>query len=83
MTKIQGQLFKMTVRDTDPVEYSFCLHNAAGELVQSLVVNDFLGKTLTLNYSGKANCIACHRAIKKTFNQDGRKNFLNKSCRTS
>lgn len=65
MTQFGGQLFKMAVSGTDPVEYSFVLAGCAN----APKVNGFLGKRLSLNFTGKITCINCQRATKKSFQQ--------------
>lgn len=64
MTKYQGQLHKMQTADADPVQYSFVLKGS-----QPIAVNPYLGQKITLRFTGKINCIACDRPIKKTFQQ--------------
>ena len=47
-------------------------HAEGGELVYYLgthQISESLGKTVTITHTGKKNCIACDRSIKKTFNQ--------------
>lgn len=69
MTKFVGQLHKMAVKHSDPVEYGLVLH-ANGTAITGLpAVNDFLGKTLTLHFTGNISCIGCQRKIPKTYNQ--------------
>ncbi|NRA67959.1 MAG: DUF2797 domain-containing protein [Pseudobacteriovorax sp.] len=36
---------------------------------KSILLNEFLGAKLSFSFTGKINCIACDRSIKKTFNQ--------------
>lgn len=69
MTKITGQLYKMSAKAGDPVEYSFSLHDKDGKALAPISVNACLGKNLSLSFDGAINCIACNRAIKKTYNQ--------------
>ncbi len=71
MTKVsyKGQLYKMAVRHSDPIEYSFVLKQDDKLLDELPLVNSYLGKQLSLEFTGKINCIACNRAISKTFNQ--------------
>lgn len=69
MTKLCGQLHKMSVLGKDPVHYSLVLKNAGQELADLPFVNDFLGQKLTLNFTGNITCINCHRKIAKTYNQ--------------
>lgn len=69
MTNITGHLHKMQVQNNKPVEYSFNLHGTDGSKLPAVSVNSYLGKSLTIEFTGKINCIACNRAIKKTYNQ--------------
>lgn len=64
MTKYQGQLRKMTVVDSDPLQYYFSLGGN-----QPISVNTLLGQKITIRSNGKINCIACNREIKKSFQQ--------------
>jgi hypothetical protein len=69
MTKFTGQLHKMAGSIADPIQYNFVLKKD-GVAIDGLVpVNEFLGQKLGLDFSGKINCIACNRAITKTFQQ--------------
>ena len=58
-----GNLRKMQSELGQPVAYSLPL----GE--ELLPLNDLLGKSLSLKFSGKINCCHCGRGIKKTFSQ--------------
>lgn len=58
-----GNLRKMKAELADPVQYSMVL----GE--EEIPLNPLIGKSLTLKYTGKINCIHCGRVTKKTFNQ--------------
>lgn len=58
-----GNIRKMTARLAGPVEYSLPI----GDQIISL--NNKIGREITLKHTGKINCIACNRAIKKSFNQ--------------
>lgn len=60
---IQGQLHKMHTELSDPVQYSLVLNE------QTIQLNELLGQTVTLNYTGNINCVACGRKTKKSFNQ--------------
>lgn len=57
-------LRKMRSELVSPVKYF--LSNDDNE---DILVNDFLGCTITLNFTGVIQCINCQRSIKKTFNQ--------------
>jgi hypothetical protein len=69
MTNNRGQLHKMSVKAANPVDYNFSWGEVGLGQKTGLGVNQFLGKKLNLSFSGKINCIACNRAIKKTFQQ--------------
>jgi hypothetical protein len=60
---LRGNLRKMRTHLVDPVRYELIL----GE--ETVVLNDFLGKSLRLNYLGEINCIHCGRKTSKSFNQ--------------
>ncbi len=60
-----GQLRKMSV-STNPegvAQYSLTLGD------DTVIVNDFIGKKLTLTYSGQINCVNCQSKTNKSFNQ--------------
>ena len=69
MTNNKGQLQKMSVIDADPIEYSFAWVDGKSVGSEKMSVNQFLGQKISLRFSGKINCIACKRAIKKTYQQ--------------
>lgn len=56
-------LNKMRVADGDTVNYF--LRGGMDELH----INELIGKTLKINYSGKITCVRCGKSIKKTFGQ--------------
>ena len=60
---MQGTLKKMSSRLAGVVEYDLRL----GE--ESVPLNPFIGKTLTLEYTGAIYCDACGRKTKKSFSQ--------------
>ncbi len=53
----------MATEQADPVNY--WLLNADGE---QLLLNDFIGKKIRLNYQGIIHCTSCGRKTKKSFN---------------
>lgn len=59
--KLAGNISKMVVTATTPVSYELPLGS------ERLALNDFLGKTLSLRFTQKINCLACQRSIKKSF----------------
>ena len=61
--RIQGNLEKMRVQLSDPVQYTLPLDDT------QLVLNHYLGKPVCLTYSGLINCINCGRESKKSFSQ--------------
>lgn len=69
MTEFRGQLHKMAVQFAEPVQYSLVLKQG-GEVLNGLpILNEYLGKTLNIEFTGNINCIACNRKISKTFQQ--------------
>lgn len=62
MNKI-GRLSKMVVSHTSPVSYALPL----GEFL--LPLNDLIGKSFALEFTGLIQCMACGREIKKSFQQ--------------
>ncbi|WP_298608970.1 DUF2797 domain-containing protein [uncultured Thiothrix sp.] len=63
MSQNKGILRKMQVTLTEPVKYSLVLNN------KEIPLTPYLGKTLTLRYTGSIYCIHCGRLTKKSFNQ--------------
>ena len=63
MPQATGNLAKMRAVDAVPVAYTLDL----GE--ESLSLNDALGATIRLVFSGEINCQACGRKTSKSFNQ--------------
>ena len=59
-----GYLRKMRVQVADPLQYH-CEFSGG----TSLPLNPYLGHCISLRFSGEAQCVACSRRIKKTFNQ--------------
>ncbi|MBS0289497.1 MAG: DUF2797 domain-containing protein [Proteobacteria bacterium] len=57
-------LSKMTVTATSPVSYCFSTKE------QSILLNDFLGQKIQLQFTHNIYCIACNKTIKKSY-QDG------------
>ena len=58
-----GAVRKMRVQLADPVQYTMLL----GE--HEIPLNQYLGQTLGLEYSGTINCMHCGRKTAKSFNQ--------------
>ena len=63
MTDWHGCLRKMQTELSDTVRYTL----TAGEVEHR--VNDWLGQSLRLNFTGAIHCVACDRLTKKSFNQ--------------
>ena len=63
MTDWHGSLRKMTTELADPVRYTV-LPDEGGPCL-----NDLLGKTLSVTFTGAIHCVACDRLTKKSFNQ--------------
>jgi len=60
---VLGSLQKMITQLAEPVQYRLPI----GE--NTLDLNPFLGKRLTLRYSGQIFCVHCQQKTKKSFNQ--------------
>ncbi len=60
---MQGYVEKMRTQLDHPVQYTLPLSE------QMLGLNPFIGRVITLRFTGKIRCVHCHRAIKKSFNQ--------------
>lgn len=60
---MQGVTEKMRTRLSNPVQYQLLLND------DSIDLNAYLGKHITLRFTGNIACVHCHKAIKKTFNQ--------------
>ena len=58
-----GLLRKMVTSPMDPVAYEMPLGD------DRVPMNELVGQTIRLDYSGKINCIHCGRDTKKSFNQ--------------
>jgi hypothetical protein len=63
MSEISGNLRKMHSQLAEKVDYTL----PVGE--EKLPLNERLGQTLTLQFSGKINCTHCGRKSSKSFNQ--------------
>lgn len=63
ISEVQGQLFKMRVKQGTPIAYTL-------ELGETHVdMNSLIGKEIQLHWTGKIQCISCGSNIKKSFNQ--------------
>ena len=60
---MKGTLSKMPVKYADPVQYFLKLEE------EPVLVNDWIGKTVKLSYTGNIYCINCGRKTSKSFNQ--------------
>lgn len=49
--------------DVDPIQYILKMNR------DEWLMNELIGKTINLSFTGKINCINCHRDIQKTFAQ--------------
>ncbi|NIA19445.1 MAG: DUF2797 domain-containing protein, partial [Xanthomonadaceae bacterium] len=63
MTFISGNMAKMLNKLDGPVSYQL----PVGTILVPL--NQYIGRRLSLNFTGRINCIACGRLIKKSFQQ--------------
>lgn len=62
MGKHSVALGKMKTVFGSPVEYFF-------KEEEDLLINDLIGKNISLQFKGKINCISCNTPIKKTYGQ--------------
>ena len=60
---MQGYTEKMRTQLSNPVQYQLLLND------DSIDLNPYLGKAITLRFTGNIACVHCHKPIKKTFNQ--------------
>jgi hypothetical protein len=58
----EGNLSKMKTTLDDPIQYHLSLS-------EELCINDFIGKEITLTWSGRINCTSCGKVTKKSFGQ--------------
>ncbi len=63
METVSGSIRKMRVELKEPVGYAW---QSGGD---ELSVNDWLGKRLSMEFTGRINCIHCDRVTKKSFSQ--------------
>lgn len=61
---IAGIVSKMVVKATSPVQYELPLG------LERIFLNPYLGKPISLKFTGKIQCFGCHKYIKKSY-QDG------------
>lgn len=65
-TPIIGQIQKLSgilIGPKQPIQYYLPIHD------QKIFLNSLLGKEIEIIFNGKIHCIACDRAIKKSFQQ--------------
>lgn len=60
--KLQGQLHKLTVTQGNPISYHL-------KLDETVLLNDYIGKHISLVWSGEIRCISCDKKTKTSFNQ--------------
>ena len=60
---VTGDLRKMRVEDASPVRYFLRIGD------ERIPLNERLGETIRLEFSGRIHCIACGRETRKSFNQ--------------
>ena len=58
----EGNLRKMRTTLDDPIQYHLSLS-------EEVCINDFVGKEITLTWSGRINCTNCDKVTKKSFGQ--------------
>ena len=61
--KITGHLRKMVTSLSSPVEYQLPIDD------QLIPLNEYIGKTISLVYSGEIHCIECGRKTNKSYSQ--------------
>lgn len=61
--KFEGNLRKLQVTLTDPVEYTMSIGG------HQIPLNPLIGQELQLQFSGEIHCVHCGRKTKKSFNQ--------------
>tara|TARA_Y100000782_G_C10182954_1_gene264877 strand:+ start:646 stop:1443 length:798 start_codon:yes stop_codon:yes gene_type:complete len=61
--KHSGNLKKMKAELSDPISYTLQLGDDA------ISMNNFIGKSIHLHFTGQINCVACGRLTKKAFGQ--------------
>ena len=59
---VKGVLSKMKVEHSSPVSYKL-------NFAEDVLVNDWIGKHLTIKFDGVIHCISCEKQIKKAFGQ--------------
>lgn len=59
---MKGILHKMKTVFGQPIEYRLHLEND-----QQLLLNNLIGKEISIEHTGKIYCISCNKSIKKTF----------------
>lgn len=59
---VEGNLHKMKATLADPIEYRLALSD-------EVCMNDFIGKSITLKWTGQINCESCGKITKKSFGQ--------------
>ena len=61
--QLEGNIFKMRTELATPVKYFL----QVGE--KEIPMNDFIGKKISMNFSGQINCISCGKKTKTSFHQ--------------
>lgn len=61
--KTTGYIQKLVGKITEPVEYFLPIG------LKKILLSALIGEVITLNFLNKIECIACHRIIKKSFQQ--------------
>ena len=59
---MKGQLHKMHVSQDTPIKYYL-------ELENTVCMNDYIGKSITLSWSGVIQCVSCQKVTKSSFGQ--------------
>lgn len=66
---ISGKAFKMNVQRGEQVDYTLNLHEEFTQKVNSISMNNFLGKPIQLRFDGVIKCVSCDKQIRKSFQQ--------------
>ena len=61
--EVKGDLRKMRTALKDKVEYTLTLGD------ESILMNDLVGKEITISHTGTIHCVDCGKVTKKSFGQ--------------
>jgi hypothetical protein len=63
MIQFEGNILKMRTELAKPVNYFLTVGS------NEIVMNDFIGKEISMNFTGQINCISCGKQTKTSFGQ--------------